>query len=215
MKIKFNVMAFLLIATVLSGCGWNGGSKKFDFGHIEQNKYINSYFGMELVIPDGWVARTRKETRKMVNMLYDTVVKNDIKPRVKASEINTADLLSIFKYKIGTSKEYNPGLMLIATNLKNAPHTKTGSDYLSFVRKYLKQRQEVHYMHIDETSKKVMINNQPFYSMSCTINIGININQEYYSTVKDGFSMNVIITYANEQQKKELENIIHSIKFNH
>lgn len=78
----------------------------------------------------------------------------------------------------------------------------------------LKQSQ-IQYDYIDDEFKKEVINNQEFYLMNLSINyMGLNIKQVYYSTIQNGFSMNTIISFINDEQKNELEKVINSMTFN-
>jgi hypothetical protein len=43
--------------------------------------------------------------------------------------------------------------------------------------------------------------------------MGITIRQEYFSSVINGFSLNILLSYNNDEQKDELEKILNSLKF--
>ncbi|MCD4773736.1 MAG: hypothetical protein K8R41_10185 [Bacteroidales bacterium] len=214
MNKKIKLLAILFISLFIFGCN-SQNVEGFDYGRVENNKYLNSFFDFEISIPPTWVVQTKEQTDNLVEVGENLIAGDDenMKAIIKASEINSANLLVVFKYEVGSPVEYNPSFVLIAENLKNAPGVKKGSDYLFHARKLLLQSQ-VQHDYIDEEFKKEIINNQEFYLMNSSINYaGFNIKQVYYTTIKNGFSVNAIITYVNEEQKNELEKVINSLIF--
>lgn len=215
MKAIPNVIVFLTLILFVSSCTQNVKPKKFDYGHIENNKYLNSFFGLELTFPEDWIVQTKEQTDNISKMGKDLIAgdNKNLKAVINASEVNSANLLAIFQYEVGAAVDYNPSFMLVAESLKNAPGIKTASDYLFQVRKLLKQSQ-FQYSNIDDEFKKEIINNQEFYSMNCSIdNLGYKINLVYYSTIKDGFCLGAIISFINDEQKNSLVKVINSMKF--
>jgi hypothetical protein len=216
MKSKLNLIALLILTISLTACNQNEKPKNFDYGHTENGKYLNSFFGLELDIPSGWVVQTREETENLTEMGKEFVAGDDenLKAVIDASKINSANLISVFQYEVGSAVDYNPNFMLVAENIKNSPGTKTGSDYLFQARKFLAQS-KIEYSHIDDKFEKKMINGQEFYVMNCNIEYaGLSINQIYYSTIVDGFAMNVIVSYTTDEQKSDLDKMLNSMAFN-
>lgn len=215
MKVKLNLIGLLFLTIIFTGCNFGGKPDNFDYGHIEKNKYLNSFFGMELTVPDNWIVQNKEQTENISKMGKKMVAGDDenLQAVIEASEINTANLITVFQYEVGTAVDYNPGFMLVAENIKNAPGVKTGGDYLFQTRKILKQAQ-VSYNYIDNNFTKLSLDNQNFYLMNCSIDYsGIRIKQKYYSTIVNGFALTAIISYMTDEQKDSLEKIINSIKF--
>lgn len=209
------VLAFLTV--LIFSCGPNGDGKPtgFDYGHVENSTYVNSFFGVELKLPTDWIVQSKEEIDKMAETGKDVIAGDNksLKAAIDAAEINTANLLSVFKYEVGTAVEFNPNFMLVAENLKHAPGIKNGSDYLFQSRKILKQSQ-IQYESIDENFEKVMLNGHEFYTMNTLIDyMGVKIQQRYYSTIQNGFCLSAIISYTGDEQKKELEALINSLEF--
>jgi hypothetical protein len=207
MKAKLNLIGFLIITILITSCTPNGKPKNFDYGHTENNKYFNSFFGLELSLPDNWIVQTKEQTENLSKMGKDLMAGDDknLKAVINASEVNSANLLAVFQYEVGAAVD--------AENLKNTPGIKTGSDYLFQSRKLLKQSQ-VQYSYIDDEFKKEIINNQEFYTMNCSIDyMGFNIKQRYYSTIINGFCLSAIVTFTNDEHKTNLEKIISTMNF--
>jgi len=215
MKTRINLIAIALFTLLAVSCSNDSQPKDFDYGTVENNTYQNSFFDFKIDLPTDWVVQTREQLENLAEVGKELVAgdNKNMKAAIKASEINSANLLAVFKYEVGAAVDYNPNFMLVAENLKNAPGIKTGSDYLFQTRKLLKQAQ-VQYSSIDEEFKKEMINGQEFYLMNASIDyLGLSINQAYYSTIKDGFCVSAIISFADDKQKMDLEKVINSISF--
>ena len=209
-------LILLLLVTAFCSCQTNEKPKGFDYGKVENNIYSNSFFNFKIVLPSEWIVQSKEQTENLVEVGKDLVAgdDNNMKAIIKASEINSAYLLTVFQYEVGSAVEYNPSLMLIAENLKLAPGIKKGSDYLFQTRKLLKQSQ-IEYNNIDSEFEKVSIDNEEFYQMNLDLNhSGLNIKQSYFSTIRNGFSVNAIISFVTSEQKNELEKILNSLKFN-
>lgn len=215
MNTRLNLIGLLFLTLLVISCNQSSESKNFDYGHIENNKYINSYFGLELMIPEKWVVQTKEQMELLAEMGRDLVGgdNEEFKAKIRVSEINTANLLGVFQHDLREIVEFNPNIILIAENLKSDPDIQSGSDYLYHVRKY-RIVSQMQFSDIDEEFRKEILDSQEFYTMNCSYDyLGIKITQRTYSTVKDGFCLSAIVTFANEDQKKDLENIISSIKF--
>jgi hypothetical protein len=207
---------FIFINIILISCSNNKKPRDFDYGRVEINKYINSFFQMEINLPPDWIVQTKEQINSMAEKGKDLAAGDDknLKAVLNASEVNSANLLGVFQYEVGSPVEYNPNFVLVAENLRSFPGVKNGSDYLFQTRKLLKQSQ-LKFGGLDQEFKKVNINDQEFYLMNASLTYGgITISQEYYSTVKGGFSISAIISYVNPDQKNDLDKIINSIKFN-
>jgi hypothetical protein len=212
---KINLLGFLLLTITAIGCKTQNKTNDFDYGHVENSKYVNSYFDFEITVPTGWIVQTKEQMDNLAKTGAELVAGDDskLKAFVKVSEINTANLLAVYQYERGSAVEYNPSFMLVAENIINAPGIKTGSDYLFQSRKLLEQSQ-FKYDYIDKEFAKEIINGTEFYKMKAEINyMGLNIKQIYYSTIVDRFSFNVIISFINDQQKLDLLKPINSMKF--
>ncbi|GAO29652.1 hypothetical protein JCM15548_11864 [Geofilum rubicundum JCM 15548] len=200
---------------MITSCTSSGKPKDFDYGHAQNNKYLNSFFGLEVSLPEDWVVQSKEQFEDIAKLGKDIAVGDDenLKAVVEASEVNSANLLAVFKYEMGAPVDYNPSFMLVAENLKNAPGVKNGGDYLFQTRKLLKLSQ-IQYDHIDEAFTREMINNQEFYHMNCTINyMGFIIHQKYYSTIQNGFCLSAIISFVDEEQRNDLEQVVNAMVF--
>jgi hypothetical protein len=216
MKMKLNLTILFLVTIVLNSCNIQSKPKSFDYGRVENNKYVNSYFSFEMNVPSQWIVQTKEQMENIANEGKNLVAGDDAKMKaaLNAADVNSANLLSVFQYERGAAVEYNPSIALVAENIKNFPGIKNGSDYLFQVRKLLEQSQ-LKYDNLDKEFLKEVINGIDFYKMNAEIQYGgLDIKQVYYSTISNGFSFNAIISFVNDEQKEVLLNCINSMKFN-
>lgn len=206
---------YLFIVTVLLSC--SDQKKKlpenFDFGKIENGSYQNDYFDMEVLFNPNWIVQDKQAMNNLVERGSDLVTgdNKNLKSIVKASQVNTAYLLAVFKHEVGAAVEYNPSFMIVAENTKNFPGIKNGKDYLFHAKKLLKQTQMSYSFEKEVFEQK--IGKSLFHVMEAKLDyMGKIIIQEYISTVNRGFSLSFIISYTTEEEKNELYEVINNIK---
>lgn len=215
MKTIYKLFYFLLFPILISSCLSTGHPEDFDYGSVSDNIYTNDYFRLTVNLPDNWDVQSQEQMEKMANIGKELVAGDDQKMKavLKASEINNANLLAAFQYEIGTAVDYNPNFMIVAENIRLSPGIKTGSDYLYHSRKIMKQSQ-AQFDYISESFESELIGGIEFYKMDAILNfMGLEIKQRYYSTVLREFSLNVIISFMNEDQERVLLESINSMKF--
>jgi hypothetical protein len=215
MKVVFALLRSILVLTLITCCSSLPKSNDFDYGKVENNQYNNTFFAFKVKIPDNWVVQSKDQTDRLTDQGKELMAGNDkkLKAILDASEVNTANLLTVFKYEIGSAVDYNPSVAIIAENVKNYPGIKNGNDYLFQARRLLKQSQ-IQYDYIDEVFKTQNIGAKEFYMMNASINyMGILIKQIYYSTIIKKFSFSVIISYVTDEQKAELDKLLSSMEF--
>lgn len=215
MKQVMNLMVLVLSGIVVQACLSIGKPANFDYGHVKNGKYYNKYFHMVMDLPEGWVVQSRQQMDEIASRGKKIIAGNNkIKnAEMTVAEINVANLLGVFKYKIGSVTYFNPSISLVAENVRSHPDIKNGSDYLSQARKVL-ENSSLHYDSLPDVFKKEIINGAEFYHMDIQLTrMGIVIKQKYYATIIKGFSFNMIITYVNDDQKDVLLKSIRSAMF--
>jgi hypothetical protein len=193
----------------------NDTSSGFDYGNIESGIYKNSYFNFTIKLPANWVVQSKEQNENLMDMGADMVAGDNAKMRavLDASQVNTANLLTMFQHEVGSAVKSNPNIMIIAENLKNAPGVKDGGDYLFHTRKLIEQSQfKYDYLSKDFAIEK--IGGIEFYRMDARMSYsGLEINQLYYSTVLRGFSFNIILSYSSDEEKAVLMESVNSMVF--
>lgn len=206
---------YLFIITVLLSCSDQNKNlpDNFDFGKTENGSYKNDYFNMEVLFNPNWIVQDKQYMNNIMERGSDLVTgdNKNLKSLFKASQVNTAYLLAVFKHEVGAAVEFNPNFMLLAENTKNLPGIKNGKDYLFHAEKLMKQTQMPYSSEREVFEKK--IGNSLFYVLETRLDyMGEIISQEYISTVKNGFTLSFIITYSTEEEKNELYEVINNVK---
>jgi hypothetical protein len=206
---------YLFLITVLLSCSDQNKNlpDNFDFGKTENGSYKNDYFNMEVLFNPNWIVQDKQYMNNIMERGSDLVTgdNKNLKSLFKASQVNTAYLLAVFKNEVGAAVEFNPSFILVAENTKNLPGIKNGKDYLFHAEKLMKQTQMPYSSEREVFEKK--IGNSLFYVLETRLDyMGEIISQEYISTVKNGFTLSFIITYSNEEEKNELYEVINNVK---
>ena len=190
-------------------------SEEFDYGNLQEHTYSNDFFGFSLDIPPDWFIQNEEQIGKLMDIGREMVTGDDenMKAILKASEVNTATLLAVYQYEMGSPVDYNPNLVMVAENLSLAPGVKSGKDYLFHARKLLLQTQ-MPYTHVDTTFGERDFGSQEFGVMHATLSLmGMEIGQTYYCTVKNGFSLSLIVSWLGEEQKEAIDKVLSSLTF--
>jgi len=171
-KTKMKKIIYLFIATIFLSC--SSQEKKlpnnFDFGKTENGSYKNSYFDMEVLFNPNWIIQDKQEMNNLIERGSELATgdNKNLKSIIKASQVNTAYLLAIFKHEVGAAVEYNPSFVIVAENTKNFPGIKNGKDYLFHAKKLLKQTQ-MPYAFEKEVFEQT-IGNSSFHTMETKLN---------------------------------------------
>ncbi|MFL9844917.1 hypothetical protein [Flavobacterium rhizosphaerae] len=215
-KISLIVIAVVLMSACCTGCKKENAinTEKFDYGSIKDSTiYVNKFFDFSIEIPKGWDIQTADETAVLMESGKEIVSGENkkLKESIEKSEINTANLLTAFEYDPATNTQtYNPSIMILAENVQNFNHIKSGSDYLNDAKKILSQSNIS--LKISPTYRHETIAGFDFDIMDAHNNYkGINISQQYYATVKNGFAFCMVLSCNNQKQKQKLMNAISTI----
>jgi hypothetical protein len=184
----------------------------FDYGKTEGHIYTNKYFNLAIDYPESWVLQNKEQVENLKEQGAELLTTKDetLKAVVKASEVNSATLLTVFKYEVGSAVDFNPSVMVVAENTKNSPGIKKGKDYLFHAKKFL-QQSNLYTFEDALTSRK--IGNKDFDVLHANLKYMDNIiKQEYITTVVNGFSLSFIVTYLTDEQKNELYRILDKVK---
>lgn len=214
MKLQIYFLLFILPPLSIDYCDGQIDSTLFDYGRVVDNKYTNSYFDFELAIPKNWVVVTNSELDDLQEESTEIFTESDssFKKMVNATKVSSANLLTVFQYKIGTSTHYNPCISMLVENVAKSSSMKSGSDYLQTV-KLLMTKSGIAYNLENSQIKKEIIDSIEFYKFAVEVKVkNIKPKQYYYTTIIKGFAVSIIISYINESQEKDLLNAIKSLR---
>lgn len=209
-------LIFPLLGFLFFSCGQPGMPQTFDYGSIQDNVYQNDYFNFSVDVPEGWVVQSNEEMQELSDLGTEMIAgdNEEMKRNLAAADINTAYLLTVFKYEVGALVDFNPSYLFVAENISQAPYVRDGSDYLEQSKQLLSQA-SVEYAFPPVDQPIVTLGGKEFHVMSTIMTyMGTDIYQTYYSRVDNGFALSGIISYGSDEQKAELEALLNTIQFN-
>lgn len=209
-KIIKQIGALILLMFLIFGCKSNDKPTDFDYGKIEDNRYINDYFKFQIKLPKSWIILSKEQSDKLTEKGKKLIAgdNSNMNAIMKAADIKTANLISIYQYERGAAVDFNPNFTIVAVNVSDYPGIKTGYEYLYQARKLLSQS-AFKYDYIDSTFNKETINKFVFFTMNASVN---GVKQKYYTTIINRFSINFLLTYNNDLNKENLLQILNSIR---
>lgn len=185
----------------------------FDFGKTGKGIYTNDFFELEVNFNADWIVQDKQQLNQLVEMGTEMVTGDDqsFKSAVKASMVNVAYLLTVFKHELGAPVDFNPSFMIVAENTQLHPGIKKGSDYLFHTKKLLEQSQMAYYFEKEMFERR--IGSKTFHILEAKIDhTNQTIIQEYISTVTNGFTLSFIISFTSEDDREELYEVLENIK---
>ncbi len=187
----------------------------FDLGNLDEEKniYYNDFFKLKIPYYSEWIVQTQEQTQQLVDNGTEILFDEDdhyMRRLVKLSEIKTAYLFTLFEHKVGAPVDYNPSFMALAENIESAPGIEKGSDYLYHSKMHL-ENSKLNYK-IEEEFYKKKISGSDFHIMKTELHyLGKLIKQDYVTTISGDFALSFILSYANEEQQKELYGMLEKI----
>ena len=126
--------------------------------------------------------------------------------QIDASTSNTVNLLTVFKYTVGESPEFNASLICGAEWLEN-PSMSAGQ-YMASAKRILEMT-EGQYSIKPFTTESV--GGEQFAVMEVTTST--SIKQKYYAAIKKDYALFFILTYATDDDEAVLKQVLRSVRF--
>lgn len=205
---------FLLALTLILACNKKDGIPKyFDYGKIENKIYNNPYFGMNFQIPEKWEVLPNKLIEKITEKGKENIYGNSKDEEYKKANVNTAKLLTMLKHPLEYNKGYNASLLMFAENIVKTNIT-SGKDYLQRSKEHMVGNDKMKITFLSPNIESILIDKQELFSFTTKLEIGDkSVYQTYYTFVKKGFALTMVIGYDNDEDKKELQALINKTTF--
>ena len=207
--------ALIIICISLFGGCEKSPSDEIDFGGINNSVYRNKYFGLSIQIPSKWSIQDQDARQLIMKAGTEMVAGEDknLKAVLKATELQTVNLLAVFEHPLGSPVAFNPNMACLAEQTRQMPGIKRGKDYHFHTRKILESGQ------VDVTFPKDIstenLGGVDFDIMHLQMVLpGITVQQKYYATIMKGYALVCIVTFSNEEQEATLDTMLDSIEFN-
>ena len=183
-------------------------------GRIINSTYFSEYFGFTLAIPKAWSAYDAQGRRLILDKGYDELTARI--PDKKAQDsltdsvTNTVVLITVSKLP---SDQTGPGNAVFACGAERLPAGPfEGRDYLAGMKRLMSKMTDPPKVESDIAAE--MIDGAEFAVLTLTRNdFGTPIGQRYWSIVRKGYAVFCISTYANDEDKRLLNQTMNSFKF--
>jgi hypothetical protein len=208
----FSIIQFFFV--LLTGCTTENKKPDLKEYTMAGDVYHNHFFNFKLTIPVNYIKLDEDQVDRMNLNTVEILEGSDFsidQVGMGNNQFNT--ILAVFKYELGAGVDFNPSFQLITQNVKDFPGIKNGGDYLFHVSKLYDQT-FFGLESIDDRAIKVNINGLEFHNLNATFDFaGQIIYQNSYAVKKGDYIMNGILTFTDDVQKNELEEMVKSIEF--
>lgn len=179
-----------------------------DYGSVTGSSYANNFFGFRLTIPYGWRVQGQ-EVKDMLSEKGRESIKTDNAQRnsqIDTSVNNTVNLLTVFKYEVGSSTDFNASLICGAEWLRRA---MTADQYLANAKRVL-EMSPLQGRYVFKPFSTETVGGEGFAVME----VGTStINQKYYVSIKKGYALFFILTFATAEDEAVLRQAVRSVRF--
>src|ERR1044072_3080687 len=130
----------LVIPIILLLCFNGNPQSRLDPGVVIDGTYSNPDLGFSFRYPKGWAVHGEATKQHLMELGKEKIVESGAlsKPPSEVALKNTYQLLTVFRYPLGTPGiTFNPAVLVMAENVAYAPGITNGSDYLLNVRSIL------------------------------------------------------------------------------
>ncbi len=179
-----------------------------DSGKVTGSAYSNNYFKFRMTIPYGWRVQDQ-DVKNLIDQKGRESIKStnqNANAQMDASIANTVNLLTVFKYQVGSSQEFNASLICGAQWLDNTP--VTASQYIANARRILQSTKDQYYFQPITTES---VGGETFAVME--VETAATVKQKYYAQIKNGYALFFIITYVTEEDEAVLKQAMRSLRF--
>ena len=195
------------------GCG-KKASQQIGHGRFDGPVYHNDYLAFEITIPAEWSIQDRETARKMMRTGEKMMAGGDadVQAALEAGESRTVNLFTAFKYPYGSPVEHNPSINCVAEGVSHLPGIRTGGDYL-FHAKRLLQAGQVRFAFPREVYTET-VGGVEFHVLAAELLLPTKtVKQEYFATVRKGYTLLLILAYSTDEEKAALRSILDTVKF--
>lgn len=199
---------------VLAGCGKKPG-EQMDVGRFEGSVYHNDYLGFEITIPADWTIQDRQTTDEKMRIGQKIAAGGDenVQAVLEANESRTFNLVTAFQHPQGAPVESNPSITCVAEGVMHLPGIKTGGDYLFHAKRTL-QGGQMRFGFPREVYTQ-MVSGVEFHVLQAELALLPTklVKNEYFATVRKGYTLLLILSYSTEQERQTLGSILATAKF--
>jgi hypothetical protein len=181
-------------------------------GSIVGSTYRNSYFGLQLTFPRGWVVQGDEAKERMKEMGKSMAVtkSQSEKAATDAAVERSANLLTVSKLPLGTAGQFNALLTCVAEPL---PLAMPRAMYMARLKESLLNMTVP--VTVEEEGGSETINGVQFSTLTIMMNppASLPAQQKYYITIRKGYALGFVSTIFSESDAEAMNGIMKSIRF--
>lgn len=219
-RLKMYFVLFMLVLFSVCSCATQqktGGFNK------ESGKYYNSEIGFEIDISKDWYVLSDEQIENMTTTMWDKTIEKGLMSKEEVEDAAKLIFCS-FKYRPNIDVEKHPNIKILFENPSKTPNIQI---VIHDIEKYPTIKTEFDYLAYDpefKSSKPTNLNpssvfkeqfsNKDFYFLDFSEkkDTDIAINKRY-TTLVGKFALSITVSYFNEEQKKEIEGVLETMKF--
>jgi len=183
--------------------------------NTNDNYYLNVFFGLSVEKPEGWYAMNNEELRSLVQnvAIPESDDNNAVQQSGSISSQRLVPLFEFMEYTYGTPNKFNPNIVALVENTTGETNTGNDCDGLVNAKKLL-QTAELKIISSSEC-REVDLNGITFSMQELTLNLRNSViykQMQYAKSTENGY-FTFVLTYSNENSKKQLDNVMNSVRF--
>ncbi len=203
----------LSTALLLAGCGKEPATE-IGYGAFQEGVYQNDYFGMTIRVPESWIVQSQAAQKEMMDSGSTLLAGDDanFKAVLKASEQQTVNLFTFFKFEQGAPVPFNPSIISVAERTAHLPGIKRGADYLHHVKQVFEAGQLAY--EFPHQARDATISGVSFDILPAQIRVGnVTVYQDYYAAKIRDYVLSFVLSYGSDTERRELEAILAELEF--
>ena len=214
---SFAALFFALAVVCVSSCDTSQRiPANFDYGTWAGATYRNDFFGFKIALPEDWHVADKGEMQAAMKdaQSLEFADEKEMKRIAKVASITTANLFMASRYtdeEAMAEEVFNPNIALVAENLSIPGKTITRSEYIKLSRENIVKAMPGATIKGESTR---MIAGREFSSLKLEIDYqGIPIRQEHLVCLEKNFALTFALTYIDESDKDELDDIMATLQW--
>jgi hypothetical protein len=185
-----------------------------DAGRVVGSTYANDYFGFQLTIPEGWRVADNAASRQL-NEDGAALVAGDSAERreqLREAVAKNVNLITMGKMITAASGASESVVLIVGAEAVPAWLIKTPQEYIGQARRLLQS--SAMKVNVAEGTRSETIGGVEFAVLDVSSEQpGMVVRQHYYATLKKGYALFIISTFASEPAAQAIGEVLKTVKF--
>lgn len=185
-----------------------------DRGRLDGDVYTNDYFGLTLTLPAGWKVQgeaVKERNGAAGRKLYET---GDpaARARLERAAGDTLNLLTAYEHPVGAAVHFNPAFLCAAERIPAAAAGATDADYMAVLKQTFRRSRAP--VTLDRDVYTARVGGLTFSVIDITTRFPSAVGrQRYYTHIRRGYALSLVLTYLTDAQLHTLEGVVGSVSF--